>query len=383
MKPNYRNSSSTPYSGAPAAYRRSGSSPRGKYSRRSGSSRPPWARESRGRYYRSKKSSPPRTLPGINLMIAHVEYPKSLMSEEQLALLEEQILEAIDKIEDGTFRPQFLECKRETGSLILRCNNDLTVNWLKESLSTLSLWESAELKIVDSVPNTSKDISKVIVPKNYPLEFFNTEQLDKLQSDILKEIDNIPDGSFMPQFLSCLKERGALKFNCNNLASAEWLRTTVPTLENWKDEDISILDPETVPVRSTLQLWIPGAVEEPEQVLERLERQNKGLDTLNWQVLNKKIEEGGQKLFVTVQDAVLDALKKIDYNPFLNFTRVKVKRLGRYKPREKKDEKNEDPDTAYIETKEDPMSGDISEFTAIDEVNDEGETEKAAPAAKA
>ncbi|XP_057660609.1 uncharacterized protein LOC130896476 [Diorhabda carinulata] len=384
MKPNYRNQSNQPYSGASGAYRRAGNSPRGKFSRkRSGPRPPPWADKPRGRYYRSPKKSSSSTssskLSGIQLMVALNDYPKLVMTDDQLTLLEDQILEAIDRIEDANFRPQFLDCKRETGSLLVRCNNDSTVSWLKDTVPTLNLWEGVELKIIDSVP-TTKDVSKVIVPVNYPLNFFTTEQLDKLQTDILKEIDKIPIGSFMPQFISCIKDRGALKFNCNNLPSSEWLKTTIPTLENWQDVEMLILDPEAIPVRSTLQLWIPGPVEEPDQVLERLERQNKGLNTQDWQILSKSVEEGGQKLFVTVDDSVLDALRKIDFNPFLNFTRVKIKRLGRYKPRQQKnDDKNEGPDTAYIDSKEeneDPMSGDIGEFTAIDEVTGDAETEE-------
>lgn len=392
MKPNYQSNQTKPYSGAPGAYRRSGSS-RGGRGRggRSRGGRPPWHKDpppSRFNKPKPKSSSSSgkgstgsdKPLHGITLMVALSEYPKQVMTDEQLTGLEDEILESIDQIKDA-IRPQFLDCKRDTGALLIRCNNALTANWLKEVVPQLNIWAEAKLKVVDSI-TTTKEISKLIVPSKYPLAFLTMEQLNKLYADILKEIDKIPTGSFMPQFLNCSKERGALNFQCNNIPSAEWLRTTVPFLEDWKDSDIVIMDPIDVPQRSTLQLWIPGPAEEPDQVLERLERQNKGLKASEWILLNRKLDDSGQKLFVTVDDSVLSELKKVDYNPFLNFTRVKIKRLGRYKPKEPKatDDKVEDPDTAYVDPKDESQQSadqtadaddinDISDvFTAIDEL---------------
>ncbi|XP_074029947.1 uncharacterized protein [Leptinotarsa decemlineata] len=271
---------------------------------------------------------------GINMLVVPLQYPVTIMTEEQLDSLQTELLNSIDKIEDGAFRPQFLDCFKRKGTLTIDCFNQESVDWLKNTAPGLTPWEGAQLKVIEP----GKISQMVIIPNQYPLTILTPEQLDSLQSHILKLIDIIPGECFMPQFLKCFKLRGTLVLDCNNQESVEWLKDAVKKLVSWDGPELSVLEPKDVPVLNMLSIWIPGTPENPDQVLERLERQNKGLRTKEWHFIDQKIEENGQVINVSVEDSVLEALKNIDFRPFLNFTRIKVKHLGKFRPRVKKEE---------------------------------------------
>ncbi|KAG5866239.1 hypothetical protein JTB14_027641 [Gonioctena quinquepunctata] len=281
----------------------------------------------------SKDSKPPAEKPpsGIIMLVVPTQYPVSIMTKEQLESAQTELLNAIDKIEDGAFRPQFLDCFKRKGSLTIDCFNQESVEWLKNTAPGLTPWEGAELKVIEP----GKVTQMVILPNQYPFTVLAPEQLDTLQTLILKIIDIIPQDSFMPQFLNCTKQRGTLVLDCNNQESVEWLKDAVQNLIAWEGPELNVFEPKDVPVLDMLSMWIPGPPESPEQVLERLERQNKGLRTKEWHFIDQKIEENGQVLMVSVQDSILEVLRNIDFRPFLNFTRIKVKHIGKFKPRAK------------------------------------------------
>ncbi|XP_023020255.2 uncharacterized protein [Leptinotarsa decemlineata] len=193
-----------------------------------------------------------------------------------------------------------------------------------------------------------KGIEMVIVPGEFPPKVMSDEQLENVQSLILQEIDNLADEAFHPQFLSCTKRRGMLVVSCNNQDSVDWLKTIAETLTPWEEAHLKVIEPKDLPLYYTIQIRVPDGTEEPEKLLERLERQNEGLLTKSWHLLNQKTEKNLQMILMSVEEDVIEALKKIDFKPFLNFSRIEIRKLGVMrigksspKPEEKKSEEEQ------------------------------------------
>ncbi|KAG5866234.1 hypothetical protein JTB14_027636 [Gonioctena quinquepunctata] len=301
------------------------------------------------------------------------------MSEEQLGDLQTAILDAIDKIEVGAFRPQFLECFRKKGALVLDCNNQESIDWLKNSVQSLTPWEGAQFRVIQPGKTV---VQKVIVHNEYPLKVLSSEQIDNLQSDLVKVVEELPSNDFVPLFLNCVRQRGTLLVDCNDQESADWLRSSVPdVLVAWDGPELIIADPEKIPYRKYLQLCIPDPGEEPERILSRLQRQNKGINSKDWHFVRKKKEKNSTSLFVAVDDEVSKALKAVGFKLFLNFGRIMVKDLGKFRPILERKPKKSDDSIKQTEDKNvskmDLSSEDLTEIlTEVDELLTEVENQE-------
>ncbi|KAG5866241.1 hypothetical protein JTB14_027643 [Gonioctena quinquepunctata] len=193
----------------------------------------------------------------------------------------------------------------------------------------------------DVQPPRPAGIKMVIVHNDFPPKTLPEDQLDCMQTAILGEIDKIADGAFRPQFLKCFKRRGMLTIECNNQESVDWLNTTIETLVPWEGAKIKVIKNADIPVYKIIQVLLPNIKDEPEKVLKRLDRQNPGLKTKDWYVVNTKTEKNLQEVIVSVEQNVLEALEKVDYKPFLNFSRIEVRCLG--KPRKAKLNQTNEP----------------------------------------
>lgn len=89
------------------------------------------------------------------MFVTTKNFPQENLTEEQLELLQSSILNEITKIADGDFQPQFHDCFKRRGNLIIVCNNQDSVDWLKKTVPTIKPWETADCHALEptEVPN--------------------------------------------------------------------------------------------------------------------------------------------------------------------------------------------------------------------------------------
>ncbi|KAG5866240.1 hypothetical protein JTB14_027642 [Gonioctena quinquepunctata] len=88
-----------------------------------------------------KKEEEPQ---GIQMVIVPGEFPSKAMTNDQLEVVQTSILQEIDNLDDEAFHPQFLDCTKRRGLLLITCNNQESVDWLKTMIETLTPWEEAQ-----------------------------------------------------------------------------------------------------------------------------------------------------------------------------------------------------------------------------------------------
>lgn len=119
----------------------------------------------------------------------------------------------------------------------------------------------------------------------------------------LSEIDN------MPSFVSTVRRDRYIVVTCNDLGSCNWLLTNVPNLKIWENTKMACIMAKDIPKLTKGLLWLPGRQKlSNEEILKRLEKQNRELNTTSWRIFSRKEEDHGIRLLVGIDKKSEDIL---------------------------------------------------------------------------
>jgi hypothetical protein len=76
----------------------------------------------------------------------------------------------------------------------------------------------------------------------------------------------------------------------------------------WEGSRLKVVGMDALPTYKRVVAWFPGPVEDTEQLLLRLRRLNRGLDTGNWRVYERKEEPNGVRLVLSIDTASVTVL---------------------------------------------------------------------------
>lgn len=124
------------------------------------------------------------------MLVTSIDFPNKHLTEEQLDQLQQAILAEIGKITGDSFSPQFLDSFKRRGNLILYCNNEDSVEWLKRTVAELKPWEGAEFKVLqqNELPNLVDFY--VTIPGNIESDVF-LKRVDKQNEDLKASTWNV------------------------------------------------------------------------------------------------------------------------------------------------------------------------------------------------
>ena len=74
-------------------------------------------------------------------------YPDEVLSAERLALLRGAVSKEIDGVQEGPV-PRFCSTHLRGGAAIVKCADEVSLDWLKRRIGGISPWEGARLKVV-------------------------------------------------------------------------------------------------------------------------------------------------------------------------------------------------------------------------------------------
>jgi hypothetical protein len=120
---------------------------------------------------------------------------------------------------------------------------------------------------------------------------------------------------------------------CHDEMTKDWLAARVPTLMAWEGSRLKIVGLDALPTYKRMVAWFPGPVEDTEQYLLLLHRQNQ--DTRHWRVYKRKEEPDGIRLVLSIDAASIAVLEGWRWRPFSGVGKVIFSLLGA-KPEGKK-----------------------------------------------
>jgi len=86
----------------------------------------------------------------VPMIVLPSDYPHTVMTDSQVALVRDAILGEIIKTPAGDAPPQFIQSREVGGLLKVTCASQATRNWLVAAASRVVPWEGASLKAIEA-----------------------------------------------------------------------------------------------------------------------------------------------------------------------------------------------------------------------------------------
>jgi hypothetical protein len=151
-------------------------------------------------------------------------------------------------------------------------------------------------------------------------------KLDQTQVDMIQE--NLycggcePFGRDTAVILHSKFAQGVFWITCVNEPSKTWLVRTVSKLgELWEGAELTAVDSKVLPKRPGVLVRIPDTSEFT-SVITRLRIQNPELNTTDWSIVSRKVNEKEQTLALSIDPDSFKALARSNFKAFWGLGRV-------------------------------------------------------------
>lgn len=177
--------------------------------------------------------------------------------------------------------------------------------------------------------------SVAIVPLNYPHIRLTASQGDLITEEISKMLDLVPYGSEVPRFEHTQYTDGVLWVQCTDMYATRWLMGVLPGVKPWPGASLRIWRRgdenntrwEEIPQLKNMSISIPGTPMATLEILQRLERQNRGLRTHLWIVYLRSDSDHHVTLDVGVDEMSRCLIKEMDYSAYVGLGKAFFKDL--------------------------------------------------------
>jgi hypothetical protein len=140
----------------------------------------------------------------------------------------------------------------------------------------------------------------VIIHRRHPEVKLDQTQVDMIEAKRLAAVDANPLGETSLQSLHSKFAHGVFWFTCANESYQAWFMRGVSELgQLWEGAELTAVDSKDLPKRPRVVVRIPDATVVTTD-LTRLRAQNPGLNTTNWTIMSRKINERGQTLALSI-----------------------------------------------------------------------------------
>ncbi|GAB0100729.1 hypothetical protein DMENIID0001_168150 [Sergentomyia squamirostris] len=119
----------------------------------------------------------------ITIRILPDNFPSSFLSEVQMPLIQEAIINKVFQQRVKQPKPQFTDCKFHSGWMTVGCCNKITANWLKEITATLEPYPNAKLIAVEE-----EDVCTI--PEIFEMYLPNSQQIKNFEIITFLEAQN-------------------------------------------------------------------------------------------------------------------------------------------------------------------------------------------------
>jgi hypothetical protein len=174
-----------------------------------------------------------------------------------------------------------------------------------------------------------------IVSKEHPKEQISRDNFADIQRAIGQLVDELPEEGFTPRLVDSYWSKGEAIMICHDESTKEWLAAKAPSMVAWEGSRLKVVGLDALPTYKRVVAWFLGPMEATERYLLQLRRLNRGLDTSNWRVYERKEEVNGVCLVLRIDTASITVLEGLRWRPFSGVGQATFTLLGT-KPEGKK-----------------------------------------------
>jgi hypothetical protein len=155
-----------------------------------------------------------------------------------------------------------------------------------------------------------------IICEDYPKTQITKENFVDIQRVIGRPVDELPEEGLTPRLVDSYWAKGAAILVCHDEQTKHWLTTTAPTMGAWEGSKLKAVEMDPLLAYKRVAAWFPGPAENTERYFSWLWRLNRGLDTGNWRVYERREEPHGVHLVLSIDAASVTVLEGLDWRPF-------------------------------------------------------------------
>lgn len=182
--------------------------------------------------------------------------------------------------------------------------------------------------VTEKPPQNDDDFRLVLVHEDFPRTPMTRQQVAAVQSAAITKMKALPETEPLPQFHDSLLVHGALLVMCQSLNAKKWLKSIVNTLTPWEGAKLRLFNLDELPHLTKMSVFIPGVYQDTTEILTLLKRQNPGLDTSLWHVIERYEQSDGIALDIGVDEQSLEILADMDFQLFLGMARITFRMPG-------------------------------------------------------
>lgn len=171
-----------------------------------------------------------------------------------------------------------------------------------------------------------------VVPAAYPEVRLTDEECTLLQEKLVEMVFGGESSTVSLQILKTYGEKGALVVTCGNDETKTWLRDAAPNLGFGVAGEREVIVGDYRDLLRTTKVLLRTdkflAGKDAKLIVAQVAKQNPGISTGDWRIINSRREEDHQTLVLAVDEVNAQVLKERGWRIFLGITRVQLKVLS-------------------------------------------------------
>jgi hypothetical protein len=167
-----------------------------------------------------------------------------------------------------------------------------------------------------------------IICDGYPKVQVSNDNFINIQRAIGGLVDGLPEEGFTPRLFDTYWAKGAAIVVCQDEETRDWLGSEVPKMNAWEGSRLRMVGLEALPTYKRVVAWFPSPAEDTERLLSRLRRLNRGLETSQWRVYERKEEPRVVRLVLSIDSQSATTLERLTWRPFSGTGQAVFSRLG-------------------------------------------------------
>lgn len=161
----------------------------------------------------------------------------------------------------------------------------------------------------------AKSYCMAIIDQRTPgqMQLLNDEKFNKINA-LLTDImfSSAGNSNVMPAFEDTRLHSGAMRLRCANEYTSKWLENTIPTLNTkklWTGANLVLMAFKDIPKPYKFNVVVRSVNKPPKDIFVLLEKQNEGISTKSWTVLNHQKKNNDTYMTIGVGHDSFDALR--------------------------------------------------------------------------
>jgi hypothetical protein len=144
------------------------------------------------------------------------------------------------------------------------------------------------------------------------------ENFVAVQRAVDRLVDGLPEEVFTPRLVDTFWPKVVAIMVCQDQKTCNWIAGSVPTLTAWEGSRLKVVGMPMYALQTfrIVAAWFPGLVEDTETLFRPVLRQNRGLETGQWSICERKEEPHEVRLVLSIDQASVTALENMNWKPF-------------------------------------------------------------------